>query len=376
MIRTPTLTTITAKDSTEFWIRTNPSGLDIVAAFPTADQGKVHGLVGPFTGRTGRQQATGADLCGKDDPHRAISTDYTTLYRTFADSWRITQADSLFTDEPGTDATAFNDPTFPDRTAPAIPADRGGGGQGRLPGRRPDRGRPRGLRIRRRPHRRCRLSPAAAAAAGRRARAAPTTGVRRASGPGPSAATSFPARPCQARCAANSKTTYDFTVPAGTVGYFAADPGAQQDDDVVSGTSRTPQGQLVMRSSVICSDLGRVVFPAAGDYRVVVTNSGTTAESSRSPGRCRGRIMVKPLQAGQTATGTIDKPGAQDVWTMTVAAGTVAYLAADPSCVVRRRVRDPVEPRWMPTGSPVIGGSYICSDLGRVVFDKAGTYRS
>ena len=61
---------------------------------------------------------------GKTIPLEDLRTDYDTLYRTFADSWRITQAASLFTDKPGNDATAFNDPTFPDRTVPpVVPAD-------------------------------------------------------------------------------------------------------------------------------------------------------------------------------------------------------------------------------------------------------------
>ena len=64
VMRTPTLTTVTAKDSTEFWIRMNPSGLDIVGAFPDALKGKVHGLVGPFTGA---DTAEGRDLRREGD---------------------------------------------------------------------------------------------------------------------------------------------------------------------------------------------------------------------------------------------------------------------------------------------------------------------
>ena len=83
---------------------------------------------------------------------------------------------------------------------------------------------------------------------------------------------------------------------------------------------------------MICADLGRVVFPAAGGYRLLVTNSGTTAESFKVTWEASRPDIVKPLQAGQTASGNIDKPGAQDVWTMTATAGEVAYLAGDPSC--------------------------------------------
>ena len=141
-----------------------------------------------------------------------------------------------------------------------------------------------------------------------------------------------------------------------------------------SGASRTPPGQPVIGTGVICADLGRVVFPAAGGYRLVVTNSGTTAESFKVTWEASRPDIVKPLQAGQTASGNIDKPGAQDVWTMTATAGEVAYLAADPSCATANEYAI----LWNlsdATGAAVIGSSYICSNLGRIVFPKTGTYR-
>ena len=373
VVRTPTLTTITAKDWSEFWIRMNPSGLDIVAAFPTADHGKVHGLVGPFTGSAAARTAAPrrADRLGKSIPFDDLRTDYDTLYRTFADSWRITQAASLFTDKPGTDATAFNDPTFPDRTVPSVPADHHRLGQGRLHGRRAHRPGPRRLRARRHLHRRCRLCRGGSGSGGVSFPGWPRPAR---SSTGTVSGDIVPGQTVSGTVAANGKTTYDFTVPAGTVGYFAADPACKQDDNSLIWNVQDTTGAAVIGTSVICADLGRVVFPAAGGYRLVVMNSATTAESFKVTWEASRPDIVKPLQAGQTASGNIDKPGAQDVWTMTATAGEVAYLAADPSCATA----DEYAILWNlsdATGAAVIGSSYICSNLGRIVFPKTGTYR-
>ena len=371
VMRTPTLTTITAKDSTEFWIRTNPSGLDIVGAFPDSAKGKVHGLVGPFTGAgTGKVETS----AGKTIPIADLN-DYTTLYRAFAGSWRITQSESLFTDRPGKDATAFNDPTFPDRAPPAIPADRAAAAKAAClgagltgadlaeceydVGRTGDAG----------------YATASTAAAGIVPGAAPTTGSGSGTPTGTVSGDIVPGRTVSGTVAGGAHTDYTFTVPAGTVGYFAADPKCAKDQSgSVIWNIQDSTGSYVVGSSVICSDLGRVVFDQAGTYRIVVDNSGTAAADFKITWEVSRPDQTKPLQAGQTATGTIDKPGAQDVWTMTVAAGTVAYLAADASCdpatqdAIIWNVRDA-------TGGYTVGSSVICSDLGRVVFDQAGTYR-
>jgi RHS repeat-associated protein len=369
VMRTPTLTTITAADSTKLWIRNNPSGLDIVGAFPDSLKGKVHGLAGPFTGALSGtvQTATGRTLTVEQ------LRDYTTLYRTYADSWRITQAASLFTDRPGRDATAFDDPTFPDRNPPAVPKDvaaaaaaacRSAGLTG------PDLAA-------------CELDVAATGDAGYVDSTASMSGVVPGAAPaagsgGASGTVSgdiVPGKTVSGTVAPGQHTDYRFTVPAGTVGYFAAAPSC---DGSASGsllwTVQDPTGASLIGASVICSDLGRVVFPAAGGYRVVVTNPGSAAGRFSVTWKESRGDQVKALQPGQTASGTIDKPGARDIWTVTVPAGAVAYLAASPSCgsASENAILWHLE---KPDQSPMLADSYICSDLGRVVFDTAGTYR-
>ena len=100
-------------------------------------------------------------------------------------------------------------------------------GQGRLYGRRPHRPRPGRLRVRRRVHRRHRLCGGRGGRGGRRSGAGPDR--RRVNRHGERRHRS--GQTVSGTVAANSKTTYDFTVPAGTVGYFAADPACKQNDN-------------------------------------------------------------------------------------------------------------------------------------------------
>jgi Rieske Fe-S protein len=117
-----------------------------------------------------------------------------------------------------------------------------------------------------------------------------------------------------------------------------------------------------------------VVFDQAGTYRIVVASSDGKTGGYSVTWQMSRPDQTKPLQAGQTATGTIDKPGAQDAWTMTVAAGTVVNLAADPAC----DAANGVALTWAVVdaeGSYVVGSSSICTDLGAVKVPAAGTYR-
>jgi RHS repeat-associated protein len=367
VMRTATLTTVTAKDSTTFWIRMNPTGLDIVGAFPDTDKGKVHGLVGPFTGDSKGtvQTATGTTLT------TAQLHDYNTLYRTYADSWRITQDKSLFTDTPA-DATAFNDPTFPDRNPPPVPTDRAAAAKATCTAMGLTGG---DLAS-------CEYDVAATGDANYATAMGSASGVV----PGAAASTNsapstetvkgqiVPGQTVSGTVSANSKKTYTFTAPAGTVAYFAASQQCDQSSDAsVLWNVADSTGTTLVGSSVICDDLGRVVFPHTGSYGLVVSNSGAASapfsviwEESRPD-------AIKQLQPGQPSSGTIDKPGARDLWKVTVTAGTVAYLAADPACDTSHL--NLLWSVWAEDGSSLVGSSYTCSDLGRMVFDKAGTYQ-
>jgi hypothetical protein len=76
---------------------------------------------------------------------------------------------------------------------------------------------------------------------------------------------------------------------------------------------------------------------------------------------------------GDDAVGSIDLPGAMDVYDLDATAGTVAYFsAAADNC------QSPPNLRWIveaTDGSAILGISSICNDIGRVVFPKHIPYR-
>ncbi len=367
VLRSAAATVVTAKDGTALWVRNNSWGLDVVAAFPDGQKGKVHGLSGPFTGTS---TGTVATASGRTLTTQQLS-DYATLYRTFADSWRITQATSLFSDHPGTDASAFNDASFPDRTAPVVPAgvaaaaktacQSAGVPAADLPA--------------------CELDVAVTGDAGFAASTAAAAGVV----PGAAASTSAggsaagqvtgdfrPGQTLTGTVAAHAAKDYLFSASGGTVGYFAADPSCAPGSPL-TWTIENSTGGDVQGISAICGDIGRVVFPTTGAYRLRV-ESDKGGGSFRVTWLASRPDLTRPLTAGGTAAGTIDKPGAQDVWTLTVDAGTVAYLAADPSCssaTGNHATWDITDS----TGRDITGPSYLCADIGRVVFSSAGSYR-
>ncbi len=78
--------------------------------------GTVHGLLGPFTNQRGEMLETkDGKPIGKDG-----ITDYQKLYRIFGDSWRISQAESLFDYASGTSTMTYQKRDFPDPNPPKL----------------------------------------------------------------------------------------------------------------------------------------------------------------------------------------------------------------------------------------------------------------
>ncbi|OLT21572.1 hypothetical protein BJF78_08085 [Pseudonocardia sp. CNS-139] len=102
-------------DGSAVGVSRNPLALDLGVDLADARQGHVRGLLGPFGPRDGRVEARDgtpvafADLADRDG-----------LYRRFADTWRITQEESLFDYAPGQSTATITDPTYPD-PAPPLP---------------------------------------------------------------------------------------------------------------------------------------------------------------------------------------------------------------------------------------------------------------
>ncbi len=363
--RSATGLVLTMKDGTRVWVRTNPRGLDVNADLPATRQNHMHGLAGPFTGQSGGpvQTKSGSNLTTTQ------LRDYDTLYRTYGDSWRITQAESLFTDKAG-DATAFDDRAFPDRTsaapnssaqaaAKAVCASLGLAGPELAA---------------------CLFDVAATGDAGFASATAlssdTTPGAAVATGNGSISGDITPGQTVSGNLSAGASKDYSFTVPAGAVAYFAAAPGCTAPADLRYRV-QDDQGVAVTGAESVCSDLGRVRFDKAGTYRLHISGDSGASGPYAVVWKASRPDTSRPLAAGGTLNGTIDLPGAYDYATLTVTAGTVAYFAADSSCTA------PTDPnqgalRWSvinPAGLSFTGSSSVCDDLGRVRFTQDGVYQ-
>lgn len=101
-------------DGSMAWIRPTAVGYGLVinASLPESRRGKLIGLLGNFDGDKDNELVT------RDGRALPAAPAFADLYPSFADSWRIKQADSLFDYEPGQNTTSFDDPTFPENTEP------------------------------------------------------------------------------------------------------------------------------------------------------------------------------------------------------------------------------------------------------------------
>ena len=356
------------------WVATNPYGLNVNASFAAAAQGQVRGLSGPSGDQSGNAVVTASGQKLTTDQ----LTNYATLYHTFADSWRISQADSLFTDRPGEDATAFNDPTFPDPNPAPIPAADLAAANAACSGYGFD---PTDLAD-------CETDVASTGDAGFASALAAssgsvpgatvgTAGTASQAGPTISAGPNSlqPGQTVSGNLSPGATKTYPFAVTAGTVGYFAAAPNCNQSTSAnVLYTVANADGSSFSAGRYSCDDVGRVVFPDAGTYELLVRSPSGVGGSYSVTWKTSRPDRVRALLAGQTATGTIELPGAQDVWTMAVPAGAVAYFAADHTCDTSTSGALLYSVRGS-DGSAFSAGRYICDDIGRVAFPNAGTYQ-
>lgn len=92
----------------------NPDGLDLSMDLAASARDHTHGLLGPYTGHPGSGLETkGGTRIDLDRP-----PSHTTLYDTFAASWRVTDVSSLFDYDRGESSATFTDRNFPDPNAP------------------------------------------------------------------------------------------------------------------------------------------------------------------------------------------------------------------------------------------------------------------
>jgi RHS repeat-associated protein len=155
-----------------------------------------------------------------------------------------------------------------------------------------------------------------------------------------------------------------FTAKAGDVVYLKAQGAC------VSGLTWElvgPSGPAAIGLSYSCTDLGRFVLHDAGTYSIVVNAGGTTTgayafEIIGAPAERTSAIAVGDIVSDKTT-----QVGEWHAYTFTATAGQIVFLHAQGACVsgLNWRLIDPA-------GKSNIGNS--CDDLGRFVLAAAGTY--
>jgi len=99
----------------------NVKGLDISSRLMPERIGTIHGLLGPYSGdlqQTFLEARDGTHVQPIDPEANKFA--YDDLYRTFGDSWRLSQDESLLEYEPGESTTTFDDRSFPDPNPPPV----------------------------------------------------------------------------------------------------------------------------------------------------------------------------------------------------------------------------------------------------------------
>ncbi len=347
-------------------------GVHLTVSLAESRKGTVTGLLGPFTGERADyvQRADGSKVPGSKLQGSDI------VQRELGDSWRITQAESLFEYDKGKSTASYTDRGFP-ANAPKIEVPAAVSSAAEVVCRRA------GIREADLPG--CIIDVAAtgdagfaaalhgvyASIAGAAALAASTaTAGSGTEQPAGSAGSIVPGQTVRGTVAGGSTVQYAITIAEPTVGFFA---GADNcGDSNTSWIVYDSANQNLTSSEPICNDLGRVVFPAAGTYRLEISNrpggQASSYELSWLPSRT-DRLLA--LRAGQATNGTIDMPGAQDVYTIDAPAGSVVFVATDSECIGGDMQWSLLEPN----DGKTLRNEPICINLGRHELTTGGTYR-
>jgi hypothetical protein len=156
------------------------------------------------------------------------------------------------------------------------------------------------------------------------------------------------------------------TLTAGQVVYIA---GLGECASTVDYHLATPSGSQLGGSPYVCDDVGRVVAPETGTYRLVVESfSGGTGPYHIEMTPVPADVTV-PIVPGQPVSGEITRSGEHHQYTFAAPAGDVVYLRGDGPCgggAVYRLLT--------PSAGQLGGVPYVCDDIGRQVLPESGTY--
>lgn len=346
-------------DGSRLVITRNSDTLDYTLA-PSKDAGPtLHGLLGSADGNPAN------DLTGRDGQvlSRSDPDFQTKLYSQFGNSWRITQAESLFDYGPGESTATFTNLAIPSAEATVASLD---------------------------PSPRAKAQAICQAAGvriepllddcvldvgetGDASFAAATAAVAAAGGVTASNAGTSPAQVTPITvgqtesgqiASAAQEDDYTFTATAGQIVYLQTHVTCT---GPLAWHLLGPNGSDLAGSQV-CNDLGRVALPSEGTYTIAVNKDRSTTGAYGFTLSSVPATVVTPVSPGQTVNGSISTAGQWADYTFQGAAGQTFYVQRSGSCTpqISWDLRGPDQAPILSTGA--------CNDLGRAALTTSGTY--
>lgn len=279
------------------------------------------------------------------------------LYGQFMESWRITQQESLFAYEPGESTETMTDRTFPDRvrTVADLTAEQRSLAEDAC--KRAGIEDPVMLDE-------CMFDVGFSGDESFAFGLADQLGILRAE---PTSKVLTTGESSGSIAAPGDSVEYRFEADAGEARYFRTELDC--DDNRVGWRVVDASGTSISREPYVCADIGRVEFREAGTYRVIVWSYlGSTGEYSFTWEKSSDE--VGRLGSGRT-TGKISAAGEVDLYSFDVKAGEIRFFAHDEPCTATKlgwRLLDG-------TGKQIGPFPFVCADLGRFEFPKAGSYQ-
>jgi len=157
---------------------------------------------------------------------------------------------------------------------------------------------------------------------------------------------------------------YTFAASAGEIVYLEAHGAC------VTGLGwnlTAPDGSL-QAFSVACRDIGREVLPTAGIWTVEVSSQGTATGAYGFTVLAVPAPTTMALSLGQPVSGSIGQIGQEDNYTFAASAGEIVYLKAQGACVTGLG--------WslFGPGDSLQGFNVACGDIGRQVLPTSGIW--
>jgi hypothetical protein len=165
---------------------------------------------------------------------------------------------------------------------------------------------------------------------------------------------------------ASQRADYTFTVAGGQVVYIEAQAACAANPMVWQLLGPDGSPQAIAES---CNDLGRQVLATAGTYTIRVESSDTATGSYAFTVLTVPVLPPTSITIAEPVTGSVDSIGEIRDYQFSETAGAVVYIEAQAACAT-----NPLDWRLVgPDGGP-LGIAESCNDLGREVLPASGVY--